>query len=733
MVRPFALVGFSAYGALVLCAAVGPGNSWVLALLCLGLACGIALFRLGLGIVARKELSERSPKALSAAGRLFWAAVALVVAGLLCGRCSLAWEGIAPLQQLEGREFYVRAQLRYHRYYYKLRVEAMGSDEDSLAPTQPFTLRLSASMPMVAEPYDWVECDVTFSAFDTSGLYSTLNSRLSDGIQAGGYLSQFEGIRVEENPVLPPGEILARFRAQVGRALDQLLPRREAGFLRALILGDGGGISETDMANFRALGVSHVLVVSGMHMTVLAGFLQLFLRRLPVRKSVANLLTALALLLYLMLSGFQPSASRGAAMYGVLLLADSTGRRSDGLNSLGLAVLMVCLFNPFAGGDLGFALSVTATLGIVLMYRPLESLFLKCLWKPVGVSLAATVSALLGTFPVQLAVFGGFPLLLPLANFLMVVPSTALLYLAFLGVFFVLLPATAPIAKVFLWASGWLVRLMLWIAEQLAQVKGMFLPVRAPGALVLLAGMLLVIAVALWNRDRLVRRVTVCCAALLALGVMVLSWELGSGSAVLVAPATEGESCVVLIQKGRAAVLSLGGYRTDAVSEVLRRYNIREVTAVCLPVSTQEGREAAVQVMDAYDCNLVLPQGSYVGRDLELALHGKEPAFLEAGESFQPLPGITGEVLPQWTGFALNVNGVDVVVEWENSGEVDCQVLFTTQTGTEVNSPLSVLQSDAIIEESGAPVREGVAAPVEGGSLAVEIHPQGTLSLRRED
>ena len=274
---------------------------------------------------------------------------------------------------------------------------------------------------------------------------------------------------------------------------------------------------------------------------------------------------------------------------------------------------------------------------------------------------------------------------------------------------------------------------MLWIAEQLAQVKGMFLPVRAPGALVLLAGMLLVIAVALWNRDRLVRRVTVCCAALLALGVMVLSWELGSGSAVLVAPATEGESCVVLIQKGRAAVLSLGGYRTDAVSEVLRRYNIREVTAVCLPVSTQEGREAAVQVMDAYDCNLVLPQGSYVGRDLELALHGKEPAFLEAGESFQPLPGITGEVLPQWTGFALNVNGVDVVVEWENSGEVDCQVLFTTQTGTEVNSPLSVLQSDAIIEESGAPVREGVAAPVEGGSLAVEIHPQGTLSLRRED
>lgn len=97
-----------------------------------------------------------------------------------------------------------------------------------------------------------------------------------------------------------------------------------------MVLGDGSGISEEDMGNFRELGVSHILVVSGMHMTVLAAFLQLALKRLPIRKAVGNLLTGLCLLLFLALSGFQPSASRGAAMYGVLLLADSTGRRPTG-------------------------------------------------------------------------------------------------------------------------------------------------------------------------------------------------------------------------------------------------------------------------------------------------------------------------------------------------------------------------------------------------------------------
>lgn len=62
-----------------------------------------------------------------------------------------------------------------------------------------------------------------------------------------------------------------------------------------MVLGDGSGISEEDMGNFRELGVSHILVVSGMHMTVLAAFLQLALKRLPIRKAVGNLLTGLCL------------------------------------------------------------------------------------------------------------------------------------------------------------------------------------------------------------------------------------------------------------------------------------------------------------------------------------------------------------------------------------------------------------------------------------------------------
>lgn len=587
MVRPFALLGFSAYGALALCAALGPDAARPLGFLCLGLACAIALGRAVLGffwgrrgIWTENELSGETPRALSAFRSLFWAAAAIALAGAACVLYLLAWQQAAPWQGLDGEKLQVRAQVldypeeRYHRYYYKLRVEALGQEEGALEAVGPFTLRLSSTMPLACDPYDRVECLVTFRAFEEGGgLYSTRNARLADGFQAGAYLSQYEGIAVERDSAVSPGEMLVQLRHQVGRAMDRLLPRREAGLLRAMVLGDSGGVSEEDMSRFRQLGVSHILVVSGLHMTILAGFMQFLLCRFPIRKAVRNALTTLVLVLFLALSGFQPSACRGAAMYGVLLLADSTGRRADSLNSLGLAVLLVCLFAPFSGGDLGFALSVLATLGIVVLYRPIYQVLVgkrlaglaRRLWKPVAASLAVTAAALLGTFPVQLAVFGGLPLLTPLANLLLVFPSTLLLYASFCGAFLSLLPATAPLAAPFVWAAGWLARFLLGAAGFLAQWKGTFLPLTGEVALAVVIGLLLLLmAAGLVGQDRPLRAVLGGCMAVLAVFGGVFQGWLTQDTVIFAAPAAEESSCVVMIQDGKAAVLSFGGYRTGA-------------------------------------------------------------------------------------------------------------------------------------------------------------------------
>lgn len=666
----------------------------------------------------------------------------------------LAWQQAAPWQGLDGEKLQVRAQVldypeeRYHRYYYKLRVEALGQEEGALEAVGPFTLRLSSTMPLACDPYDRVECLVTFRAFEEGGgLYSTRNARLADGFQAGAYLSQYEGIAVERDSAVSPGEMLVELRYQVGRAMDRLLPRREAGLLRAMVLGDSGGVSEEDMSRFRQLGVSHILVVSGLHMTILAGFMQFLLCRFPIRKAVRNALTALVLVLFLALSGFQPSACRGAAMYGVLLLADSTGRRADSLNSLGLAVLLVCLFAPFSGGDLGFALSVLATLGIVVLYRPVYQVLAgkrlaglaRRLWKPVAASLAVTAAALLGTFPVQLAVFGGLPLLTPLANLLLVFPSTLLLYASFCGAFLSLLPATAPLAAPFVWAAGWLARFLLGAAGFLAQWKGTFLPLTGEVALAVVIGLLLLLmAAGLVGQDRPLRAVLGGCMAVLAVFGGVFQGWLTQDTVIFAAPAAEESSCVVMIQDGKAAVLSFGGYRTGAVAELLQRYRVTQVEALCLPDRGPEAREAAVQVLEEYGAKqLVLPEDAYVGRDLELALGDALPVFLEGGDSVSLWEGVSAQVLPQWEGLLLSVYGVEVLVEWGPGQSRDCGLLFTNQPQTRVNAPLSVWQTDGIIGENGqglafSPEGEGAVLPVEEGCAEVSVSPEGTVSVRRE-
>lgn len=666
----------------------------------------------------------------------------------------LAWQQAAPWQGLDGEKLQVRAQVldypeeRYHRYYYKLRVEALGQEEGALKAVGPFTLRLSSTIPLACDPYDRVECLVTFRAFEEGGgLYSTRNARLADSFQAGAYLSQYGGIAVERDSSVSPGEMLVQLRHQVGRAMDRLLPRREAGLLRAMVLGDSGGVSEEDMSRFRQLGISHILVVSGLHMTILAGFMQFLLCRFPIRKAVRNALTALVLVLFLALSGFQPSACRGAAMYGVLLLADSTGRRADSLNSLGLAVLLVCLFAPFSGGDLGFALSVLATLGIVVLYRPVYQALAgkrlaglaRRLWKPVAASLAVTAAALLGTFPVQLAVFGGLPLLTPLANLLLVFPSTLLLYASFCGAFLSLLPATAPLAAPFVWAAGWLARFLLGAAGFLAQWKGTFLPLTGEVALAVVIGLLLLLmAAGLVGQDRPLWAVLGGCMAVLAVFGGVFQGWLTQGTVIFAAPAAEESSCVVMIQDGKAAVLSFGGYRTGAVAELLQRYRVTQVEALCLPDRGPEAREAAVQVLEEYGAKqLVLPEDAYVGRDLELALGDALPVFLEGGDSVSLWAGVSAQVLPQWEGLLLSVHGVEVLVEWGPGQSRDCGLLFTNQPQTRVNAPLSVWQTDGIIGENGqglafSPEGEGAVLPVEEGCAEVSVSPEGTVSVRRE-
>lgn len=261
-----------------------------------------------------------------------------------------------------------------------------------------------------------------------------------------------------------------------------------SGFLGALLLGDKSGVDAETTLAFRKCGVSHLLVVSGLHVVTITMFCFELLRRLTKRPPV---IPALALVwLLAALTGFSPSAVRAAFMLSVVLGAGLFGREGDGMNSLGLAVFIMCAVSPSVVRDVGFLLSVSATAGLLVIAPRIRARLadkMKTYERPRPVRallygfseiIAQSSAAWFATLPVTVLCFGSVSLIAPLANLLTLTPAALTLTLG--------LPAALfPwIGVAFLRAAGVGVGWLVWITKKLAALPFSYAYVAYPYMLV---------------------------------------------------------------------------------------------------------------------------------------------------------------------------------------------------------------------------------------------------------
>lgn len=263
-------------------------------------------------------------------------------------------------------------------------------------------------------------------------------------------------------------------RLRVVRAL-MAAPRRylgeaESAILSAMCFGERSFLSDETAAAFRSSGSSHLLVVSGLHLSMVALAVRRFFRRLGMRW--ACVLTILAVWLFAWLVDFSPSIVRAAVMCTVWLMGCLLFCRSDGLNSLGLAALLVLAGNPCTLWNVGFQLSFAATLGVLWLAPRLtergktaeESLWHR-LRRRVSDGAAVCVSALLFTLPIAAYHYGGFPLTSIIANILAVPAAGAVLLLGWLGSLCGAVPFLGWLSLCILRIADGPVRYLAWVAE----------------------------------------------------------------------------------------------------------------------------------------------------------------------------------------------------------------------------------------------------------------------------
>ncbi len=145
------------------------------------------------------------------------------------------------------------------------------------------------------------------------------------------------------------------------------------GLVPGLVVGDTSGLAPELVDDFRAAGLTHLTAVSGANVAILIGALLLVLRRLGVRGRWLPGAATLALAGFVVLARPQPSVLRAAAMGLVALAALASGRRQRGMPSLGAAVTVLVLLDPWQARSYGFALSVVATTALLVLAPPIAA------------------------------------------------------------------------------------------------------------------------------------------------------------------------------------------------------------------------------------------------------------------------------------------------------------------------------------------------------------------------
>lgn len=166
--------------------------------------------------------------------------------------------------------------------------------------------------------------------------------------------------------------LLIDVRGTVAARIDALFPEN-AGLVRALVLGDRSLLDEEFRESLNRTGTAHLISISGLHVTVLAALLA-FAFGLFMPRRRANLLAVLLLIPYGALIGFNAPFVRALIMFALICLAPVAGHPSDSITRLSVALLGYLLVRPMAVGDAGFALSFSASAGILLLMPPLTRL-----------------------------------------------------------------------------------------------------------------------------------------------------------------------------------------------------------------------------------------------------------------------------------------------------------------------------------------------------------------------
>ena len=316
------------------------------------------------------------------------------------------------------------------------------------------------------------------AAFETKYMENEEINAIKDGILLCITNDDMEKCELIEDGKFSLRATLSRWNFAASYRLEQAIGGEAGKFAAALLLGNRNRLSGDTSLQFRRAGVSHILALSGMHVTILIFVLENFLRFLACPKRLRVITVCVIAFGYLFFTGASPSIARAVLMLGVLTIGYYWNTDYDSFTSVSVVLASMLLLSPNAVLDMGMWLSFIASAAIIVFSPAFDSvqeyLYTKLTISPKWIkAISAAITAVVVGLAANIALiylqarfFGEMSLVTLPATLALSIPTNLLLIFSAITL---LIPQTAFI-------SAFAGNLSLEITEWFSNIEGILIP-----------------------------------------------------------------------------------------------------------------------------------------------------------------------------------------------------------------------------------------------------------------
>lgn len=277
------------------------------------------------------------------------------------------------------------------------------------------------------------------------------------GFNYRNYLKQYKiyGILREENISYITQKkdlyfIFGNIRNSLEKQIDKLYKYEYSEFLKGLLIGDKSELDEEIIKDFRNANISHILSISGLHISFIIACINYLLENIINSKKIRNVILIFFLVFFLILTGASVSCMRSCIMNLFMILSSIFKRKNNFYRSFFISFILIIILNPYNILNSGIWLSYGGTIGIVLLFNFIYKILYKKLKVKNKISIfilknfALSLSAQLMVFPIMIYFFNNVSLTFFVSNIIISFFIGPILVIGYISIFILF-----PVSKIF--------------------------------------------------------------------------------------------------------------------------------------------------------------------------------------------------------------------------------------------------------------------------------------------